>query len=118
MKKISLVKVTGFVITAAFASNFVNAQDKIEINKSAESVQSDVIQVEKEISFPKLIKTLDTNKNGKLSESEVSAKHINVLQGIFTKVDANQDKEIDEAEFNLYFVDIKSNTVNIAKSES
>lgn len=116
MKKISLIKVTGFVITAAFASNFVSAEEKV--NKVIEKVQSEALQSEDKLNFSELIASLDTNKNGKLSEDEVAVKKNNILQEAFTKIDINQDKEIDEAEYNLYFADIKGSVINLANSES
>lgn len=116
MNNISLIKVTGFVVTVALASSFVNAEDKI--NTIVEEAQSDVVKVEKQLSFPTLIEELDTDKNGMLSQTEVSATHSKVLKAEFNKMDTNQDKQIDEAEFNRYLAEVKDKATTIAKSDA
>ena len=122
MKNISLFNVTAIVIIIAFASSFVSAEDKV--NKGIEKTQSDVaevVEVAKQLNFPALIETLDTDKNGILSQAEVSADQNQLLQEEFTKIDVNQDKQIDEAEFNNYVAVIKdkavkNKAVNVVKS--
>jgi len=114
MKNVSLFKVTAMVVTVAFASSFVNAEDKI--SKVVEKVESDVVEVSKQLNFPALIEELDSDKNGMLSQSEVSANQSKLLQEEFNKMDVNQDKQIDEAEFNSYLAEVKDKATAIAKS--
>lgn len=111
MKNISLFKVTTMVIAVAFASSFVNAEDKVVEKTSADAVKS-----AKQPSFSSLIEKLDTDKNGTLSEAEVAANQNQRLHKAFSKMDANQDKQIDEAEFNNYLTKAKGKTANLAKS--
>ncbi len=110
MKNVSLFKVTAMVVTVAFASNFVNAEDKIE--KS----QADVVDVAQQLSFSALIEKLDSDKNGMLSQAEVSANQTQLLHEIFNKVDINQDKQIDEAEFNTYLAAVKARATLVVKN--
>ena len=114
MKNVSLFKITAMVVTVAFASSFVNAEDKI--SKVVEKVESDVVEVSKQLNFPALIEELDSDKNGMLSQSEVSANQSKLLQEEFNKMDVNQDKQIDEAEFNSYLAEVKDKATDIAKS--
>ncbi|MCW8833867.1 MAG: hypothetical protein OQK09_13015 [Colwellia sp.] len=111
MKNVSLFKVTAMVITVAFASSFVNAEDKV-IEKS----QADAIGSAKQPTFSTLIEKLDTDKNGMLSQAEVSANKNQLLHKEFNKMDANQDQQIDEAEFNNYLAKVKNKTADLAKS--
>ena len=114
MKNVSLFKVTAMVVTVAFASSFVNAEDKI--SKVVEKTQSDVVEVAKQLNFPALIEELDSDKNGMLSQTEVSANQSKLLQEEFNKMDVNQDKQIDEAEFNSYLGEVKDKATDLAKS--
>ena len=105
------------VITVGFASNFVNAEDKI--NKGIEKVQADVAEVAevvKQLNFPALLEELDSDKNGMLSQAEVSANQSELLKKEFNKMDVNQDKQIDETEFNSYLADAKNKVTDVAKS--
>lgn len=116
MKNVSLFKVSAMVVSVAFASSFVNADDKV--SKTMESVQTglaEVGEVGKQMSFPDLLEALDGDNDAMLSEAEVSAEHSQFLQEEFTKIDANQDKNIDEEEFNNYFAATNEKSVNVAK---
>jgi len=95
MKNISLINVSILVVTAAFVSNFVNAEDKLTKSKNEQVKYSD------------LIANLDTDKNGLLSQTETLASKNKVLQGTFKKIDLNGDEQISEQEFN-HFVTLKN----------
>ena len=121
MKNISLLKVTAMVITVAFASNFVNADDKLE--KALEKAQSDiekvtesVVEAAKQLEFSALIEKLDSDENGMLSEAEVSANQSQLLHQEFNKMDVNQDKQIDEAEYNSYIAQVSDKATDIIKN--
>jgi len=114
MKNVSLFKVTAMVVTVAFASSFVNAEDKI--SKEIEKAQSDVVEVAKQLNFPALIEKLDSDKNGMLSHTEVSANKSQLFHEEFNKMDINQDKQIDEAEFNSYLVKAKDKASDAVKN--
>jgi Ca2+-binding EF-hand superfamily protein len=115
MKNISLFKVTAMVITAALASSLVNAEDKV--TETIEKSQPEMVKVEQELSFPGLIAKVDSDQNGMLSLEELTATQNKVLQAEFTNIDANQDQQIDEAEFNSFIAEIKDKATNIAKSD-
>ena len=113
MKNISLFKVTAIVITAALASNFVSAEDKI--TDLVEQSQSDMVKVEKQVSFTTLIEHLDGDQNGMLSQDEVAVSQNKLLQEYFSNIDVNQDQQIDEAEFNSYLAEVKDKSPSVAK---
>lgn len=110
MKNVSLFKITAMVITVAFASSFVNAEDKI-----VEKAQSEIVASAEQLSFSALIAKLDSDKNGMLSQEEASVDQSQLLNVEFNKVDVNQDKQIDEAEFNRYLVEVNAKTPDLAK---
>lgn len=117
MKNISLLKVSILVVTAAFASNFVNAEDRVNNTKLKSQLDaSKITNKVKQVSFPTLIKTLDTDKNGMLSEKEIAADKAQLFQAEFTKVDLNKNKQIDEIEFNKYFTAIESKVSAVTKT--
>ena len=110
MKNVSLFKVTAMVISVAFASNFVNAEDKI-----IEKTQSEAVASAEQLNFSALIAKLDSDKNGMLSQDEASVDKSQLLNVEFSKMDVNQDKQIDEAEFNRYLVEVNAKTTDLAK---
>ena len=119
MKNISLLKVTAFVVTAAFGSNFVNADDKV--NQAIEQANAEAPKVEasavaEQLQFSSLLEKLDNDKNGTLSVSEVSANQSKLLLEEFTKMDVNQDKEIDETEYNNYLAKVSDKVSTVVKS--
>ena len=113
MKNVSLMKITAMVVvvTVALASNFVNAEDKV--NKTIAKAQSDVAELAKQLKFSSLIEKLDSDKNGMLSQTEVSTNQSQLLHDEFNKMDVNQDKQIDEAEFNSYFAEVKAKATDV-----
>jgi len=115
MKNISLFKVTAMVITAALASSFVNAEDKV--TETIETSQYEMVKIDQEFSFSALITKLDTDQNGMLSLDEVAATPNKVLHQEFSNIDANQDKQIDEAEFNSFLAEVKDKATTIAQSD-
>jgi len=121
MKNISLLKITAMVVTVAFASSFVNADDKL--NKALEKAQSNiddvtnsVAEAAKQLDFSALIEKLDSDENGMLSEAEVSANQSQLLHQEFNKMDVNQDKQIDEAEYNSYIAQVNEKAADIIKN--
>jgi len=115
MKNINLLKVTAIVITAALASNFVNAEDKI--STTIEASQPEVAKIEQQLSFPALITELDGDANGMLSQDEVAVSHLTFLQEEFNTIDANQDSQIEEAEFNSFIAQLKNKVSDMANTE-
>ncbi|GAA6173575.1 hypothetical protein NBRC116592_32450 [Colwellia sp. KU-HH00111] len=111
MKNVSLFKVSALVITIAFASSFVKAEDKI-----TEKAQSTLTKPAKLSSFSGLIAAFDQDKNGILSQNEAAADQNHLLNVEFNKIDANQDKQIDEAEFNNYLEEVNGKITDLAKS--
>ncbi len=110
MKNVSLFKTTVMVVTVAFASSFVNAKDKTETS------QAEVVELAQQQSFSALVETLDSDKNGMLSQAEVSTNPKQFLLKEFSKIDVNQDEQIDEAEFNTYLTAIKGKTIVVVKN--
>lgn len=116
MKNISLFKITAtvVVVTVALASGFINAEDKV--SNAIVKAQSDVVESTKKLDFSTLIEKLDSDKNSMLSQAEVSVKQSPLLHKEFNKMDVNQDKEIDEAEYNSYLEEIKNKATDIVKN--
>lgn len=120
MKNVSLTRVTAVVVFAAFASNFVMANEETKtVAVKAVSVKSTPATKEQvpQISFTQLIVKLDSDKNGLLSQSEVLASESKLLLTEFTKMDTDGDSQISEEEFNQYLAQAK-NAVPAAKSTS
>lgn len=119
MKNVSLFKISAMVVSIAFASSFVNANDKLSSTmESAQTGVTDMTEMAKtakEQSFPTLLEALDSDNNSMLSEAEVSVEHSQFLQEEFANIDANQDKNIDEEEFNNYFASIEEKSIEVAK---
>lgn len=111
MKTTSLLNTTIMVIAAAFVSNFVNADDKI-----TQTIEKTEIEVAEHLEFSTLIEKLDSDKNGMLSEAEAHSDKSQLLHAEFKKMDSNQDKQIDEAEYNSYLTAVKDDASAIVKS--
>jgi Ca2+-binding EF-hand superfamily protein len=111
MKNASLLNTSIMVVIVALASNFVNAEDKIK--KTTQLSQKDTIE---QAEFSALINMLDTDKDGVLSEAEVLENTNENLGIVFTEVDSNQDKKINEAEYNSYLAAIKNKAATLVKN--
>ena len=92
--------------TAAFASSFVQAEDKL------------VTAQNEQVKFSELITKLDSDKNGLLSQPEAQASKNKVLQGNFKKMDLNNDEQISEQEFNDFLALMESQKTQFTKSAS
>lgn len=92
MNNISLKKLSIIVVAASLTSNLVFANNDIsKVLPKVEKTSS---------SFSQLVASYDADKNNTLSADEL-AKNA-TLSKVFTKVDANGDKQISEQEFNQY----------------
>jgi len=111
MKNTNLLNTTVMVIAVAFASSFVNADDKI--TQTIEKTQTKVVE---HLEFSILIEKLDSDKNGMLSETEAHSNKSQSLHIQFEKMDSNQDKQIDEAEYNSYLTAVKDDASSAVKS--
>lgn len=105
MKKVSLLKITIIVVTAAVASLTVKANDKIAIDNQV---------VEKLKQTPAKFSQLDSDNNGLLTQDELGLSENSALKKVFVKIDSNKDSVIDEAEFNAFVIQVKN---NLSKSE-
>jgi hypothetical protein len=105
MNSISLTQVTVFVVAVSMASFFVSADDAqahtgedntvVHSENSASSeIIEEVIVTNDKFTFT----SLDTDKNGKLSQQEVVAGNNEWLVKSFTKIDSNADKSLTEQE--------------------
>ena len=97
MKSISLIKVTMAIVATTLLSVAVSAEEKAmeKIAKQEMAIDSSAMQFTK----------LDLNKNGLLSEAEVSADKF--LHDAFAIVDLNSDATISKDEYSTF--------INIAK---
>jgi len=111
MKNTNLLNTTIMVIAVAFASSFVNADDKI-----TQTIEKTQIEVIEHLEFSTLIEKLDSDKNGMLSEAEAHSDKSQLLHSQFKKMDSNQDKQIDEAEYNRYLTAVKDDASATVKS--
>ena len=102
MKNINLSTITALVIASALTTN-VYAEGEV---KTETQPQAEVVKIEKQPGFSALIEKLDSNKNGTLSLEEISVAQNKVLQAEFNNIDANQDLQIDEAEYNRFVADV------------
>ena len=105
MNSISLTHVTVFVVTVSMASFFVNADDALAqptedntVVHTESSASAEVIQEAKESNDKFTFTSLDTDKNGKLSQPEVVVGKNEWLVKSFTQIDSNADKSLAEQE--------------------
>lgn len=105
MNSISLTQVSAFVVAVSMASFLVNADDALahshDDNTTAQTEDSAAIEemVEVEESNDRFTFTsLDTDKNGKLSQQEVNAGKNNWLVKSFKQIDSNEDESLTEQE--------------------
>ncbi|PKI12904.1 hypothetical protein [Colwellia sp. 12G3] len=105
MNSISLTQVTAFVVAVSMASFFVNADDALAhttedntVVHAENSVSSAVVEAVEESNDKFTFTSLDTDKNGKLSQQEVVAGKNEWLVKSFTQIDSNADKSLTEQE--------------------
>ncbi|PKG83742.1 hypothetical protein CXF85_09545 [Colwellia sp. 75C3] len=122
MNSISLTQVTTFVVAVSLASFFVNADDALAdtteastVIHSETSVITEIVEVAveeiKEMNDKFTFTSLDTDKNGKLSQQEVIAGKNEWLVKSFSQIDSNTDKSLTEQEL----VDFVTTTVATSK---
>ena len=75
-----------------------------------------MVEATKQLDFSVLIEKLDSDENGMLSEAEVSANQSQLLNQEFNKMDVNQDKQIDEVEYNSYVAQVNDKAAETIKS--
>ncbi|WDE07600.1 hypothetical protein SG34_012335 [Thalassomonas viridans] len=96
MNQISLLKVSLAVIACALVSAIVHAGEDGE----GKGVVSEPALAPKRLSS--IITAFDTDKNGKLNESEILASRSKTLHKRLARIDLNQDQEISHEELMLY----------------
>jgi len=117
MKTFNLFKLTTVVIIVTLASSFINADDSF--NTTMQITETEMIQIEEQVSFSALVDALDTDQDGMLSPAEVSASQSELFQQEFTNIDTNQDQQIDKAEFDFYLSEVKRKvTYTIARNNN
>jgi len=99
MKSLSLTKVSLFVATAITASFIVNANEKAEADVvKAKNATTEVVKKSDAVAFS----SLDTNKDGELSLSEVKASNNKLLARTFSEIDSNSDNLLTQKELESY----------------
>lgn len=98
MKNMSLTKLSAVVIIGAFMSSLVNANDDLNSNTKA---------VNKMVDEKSIFQPIDKDKNGLISEKELSASQQKLLQKDFAKIDVNADNGISEVELKNYLAKVK-----------
>ncbi|ARD43767.1 hypothetical protein [Colwellia sp. PAMC 21821] len=97
MNNISLKKLSITVVLASLASNLVFAH-----NDNNKKLSNEVVPAS---SFSQLVTDYDTDDNNTLSAAELAEN--DKLTKAFNLIDINDDKEINEKEFNQYLANIK-----------
>ena len=90
MNQISLLKVTLAVFACALVSAIVHAGEKKEAKEAASNKTPQRLS--------SIITAFDTDKNGKLNESEILASRSKTLHKRLSRIDLNQDLEISHEE--------------------
>lgn len=105
MNNVSLLKLSGLVIAAAFASCTVGAVEKVDAEKV--SIEKVAVTVNEVVDSKVLFAPLDQDKNGVISAEELDTAKNELLQKEFKNIDANQDKGISEEELNAYLAKVQ-----------
>lgn len=105
MNSISLTQVSAFVAAVCMASFFVNADDELFHNHERstaaqieQTLAEEPVEAIEESNDRFTFTSLDTDKNGKLSQKEVEAGKNEWLVKSFKQIDSNADKSITEQE--------------------
>ncbi|WDE09827.1 hypothetical protein [Thalassomonas haliotis] len=98
MNQISLLKVTLAVLACVLVSAIAYAGE--EAGKESEA--NAVIMDKAPKRFSSIITAFDTDKNGKLNESEILASRSKTLHKRLARIDLNQDLEISHEELMEY----------------
>jgi Ca2+-binding EF-hand superfamily protein len=111
MNNISLVKITLAVALATIATFIVNANEiySFETDLQETTVFADVQEVVgvegstvQQKTFAKLLTKFDIDKNGVLSEAELSTSDNEALKTVFKNLDLNEDSNLSLDEFNAF----------------
>lgn len=114
MNNMSLVKITlgvAFATVATVATFIVDANEVVFIVDDTKGAaltteKQDVIEVEtssfQEKAFSKILLEFDTDKNGVLSEAELSKSNNDALKMAFKNLDLNEDGNISLDEFSIF----------------
>jgi len=105
MNSINLTQISVFVVAVSLASFFVNANDAFidsaeesAVLQTEKSTVEDVAEVIEESNDSFTFTSLDTDRNGKLSQKEVLAGKNAWLVKSFQEIDSNEDESITEQE--------------------
>lgn len=96
MNTANLIKMTFGVVIATAATFIVNSHEMPVLDEVKQSVSS------QQQDFSQLLSKFDTDKNGALSEAELSTSDSAALKIAFKNLDSNQDANITADEFNTY----------------
>ena len=117
MNSISLTQVTVFVVAVSMVSFFVTADDALAqptqdntVVHTGNSASAEVIEEAKESNDKFTFTSLDTDKNGELSQPEVVVGKNEWLVKSFTQMDSNADGSLTEQEL-VDFVAKKAATI-------
>jgi Ca2+-binding EF-hand superfamily protein len=107
MNSISLTQVSAFVVAISMVSFFVNAEDKVagpaeNVITVEKATTVEAIEVAHESKDKFTFTSLDTDKNGQLSQKEVLSAKNQWLVKSFKKIDSNTDLSITEQELVNY----------------
>lgn len=113
MNNVSLLKLSGLVVAAAFASCTVGAVEKLDdvatakVDAAKVNVQTQAVKASDVVDGKVLFAPLDKDQNGVISAEELDTAKNELLQKEFDKIDANKDKGISEEELNLYLAKVE-----------
>ena len=117
MNSISLTQVTVFVVAVSMVSFFVTADNALAqptqdntVVHTGNSASAEVIEEAKESNDKFTFTSLDTDKNGELSQPEVVVGKNEWLVKSFTQMDSNADGSLTEQEL-VDFVAKKAATI-------
>ncbi|XPF93870.1 hypothetical protein ACM9HF_17920 [Colwellia sp. RE-S-Sl-9] len=99
MTAINLAKIILSVAFATVATFSVNANEILPEQAEATIESSASLQAE---TFSQLLSAFDADKDGALSEVELSTSNNDALKIAFKNLDANEDATISEDEFSAY----------------
>ncbi|WP_286265944.1 hypothetical protein [Thalassotalea atypica] len=103
MNKTRLIEISAIVMAATLATFVVNADQEVRLSNVSIKTPAHATN-----NLTALFSTIDTDKDGLLSKSEISASKNDLLMRNFKAIDKNTDNSISNEELSAFSAKIKT----------